>query len=72
MARVWKARCEDSFDAYERMISYYDRHKTGDLMSRLVSDLFDILRRRIAALEYRLLVCQKRRTKRGEPRLACL
>ena len=34
---------EDLFDAYERMsFSYFDRHKSGDLMSRLVSDLFDI------------------------------
>ena len=34
---------EDLFDAYERMsFSYFDHHKSGDLMSRLVSDLFDI------------------------------
>ncbi len=42
-ARMESKMREDLFDAYERMsFSYYDRHKTGDLMSRLVSDLFDI------------------------------
>ncbi|WP_282710460.1 ABC transporter ATP-binding protein [Lancefieldella sp. Marseille-Q7238] len=42
-ARMESHMREDLFDAYERMsFSYYDRHKTGDLMSRLVSDLFDI------------------------------
>lgn len=34
---------EDLFDAYERMsFTFFDRNKSGDLMSRLVSDLFDI------------------------------
>ncbi|WP_373576982.1 ABC transporter ATP-binding protein [Parafannyhessea umbonata] len=34
---------EDLFDAYQRMsFSFFDRNKSGDLMSRLVSDLFDI------------------------------
>ena len=34
---------EDLFDAYERMsFSFFDHNKSGDLMSRLVSDLFDI------------------------------
>ena len=34
---------EDLFDAYERMsFSFFDQNKSGDLMSRLVSDLFDI------------------------------
>ena len=42
-ARMESRMREDLFDAYERMsFSYYDRHKSGDLMSRLVSDLFDI------------------------------
>ena len=34
---------QDLFDQYERMsFSYYDRHNTGDLMSRVTNDLFDI------------------------------
>lgn len=42
-ARMESRMREDLFDAYQRMsLSYYDHHKTGDLMSRLVSDLFDI------------------------------
>ena len=42
-ARMESRMREDLFDAYERMsFSYYDRNKSGDLMSRLVSDLFDI------------------------------
>lgn len=42
-ARMESRMREDLFDAFERMsFSYFDRHKSGDLMSRLVSDLFDI------------------------------
>jgi len=42
-ARMESRMRQDLFDAYERMsISYFDRNKTGDLMSRLVNDLFDI------------------------------
>ncbi len=42
-ARMESRMREDLFDAYERMsFSYYDHNKSGDLMSRLVSDLFDI------------------------------
>ncbi len=42
-ARMESKMREDLFDAYERMsFSYFDRHKSGDLMNRLVSDLFDI------------------------------
>ena len=42
-ARMESQMREDLFDAYERMsFSYFDRNKSGDLMSRLVSDLFDI------------------------------
>lgn len=42
-ARMESKMREVLFDAYERMsFSYFDRHKSGDLMSRLVSDLFDI------------------------------
>ena len=34
---------EDLFDAYVRQsFSFFDRNRSGDLMSRLVSDLFDI------------------------------
>ena len=34
---------QDMFDQYERFsFAYFDRHNTGDLMSRVVSDLFDI------------------------------
>lgn len=42
-ARMESHMREDLFDAYERQgISYHDHHNSGDLMSRLVSDLFDI------------------------------
>ncbi len=42
-ARIESAMREDLFDQYERLsFSYYDRHDTGDLSSRLVNDLFDI------------------------------
>ena len=42
-ARMESRMRENLFDAYERMsFSYFDEHKSGDLMSRLVSDLFDI------------------------------
>ena len=42
-ARMESRMREDLFDAYQRMsFAYFDHHKTGDLMSRLVSDLFDI------------------------------
>lgn len=34
---------QDLFDQYERLsFSYYDRNNTGEMMSKLVSDLFDI------------------------------
>ena len=34
---------QDLFDAYERFsFSYFDSHNTGDLMSRVTNDLFDI------------------------------
>ena len=46
-ARMESRMREDLFDAYERMsFSFFDKNKSGDLMSRLVSDLFDILRDR--------------------------
>ncbi len=42
-ARMESRMRADLFDAYERMsFSFFDRNKSGDLMSRLVSDLFDI------------------------------
>jgi ATP-binding cassette subfamily B protein len=42
-ARIESSMREDLFDQYERFsFRYYDKHNTGDLMSRLVSDLFDI------------------------------
>ena len=42
-ARMESRMRQDLFDAYERMsIAYFDRNKTGDLMSRLTNDLFDI------------------------------
>lgn len=42
-ARMESRMREDLFDAYQRMsFSFFDRNKSGDLMSRLVSDLFDI------------------------------
>ena len=34
---------KDLFDQYERLsFSFYDQHNTGNMISRLVSDLFDI------------------------------
>ena len=34
---------QDLFDAYERFsFSYFDQHNTGDLLSRVTNDLFDI------------------------------
>ena len=34
---------QDLFDQFERLsFSYYDRNNTGEMMSKLVSDLFDI------------------------------
>ncbi|WP_455138987.1 ABC transporter ATP-binding protein [Thermophilibacter sp.] len=42
-ARMESRMREDLFDAYCRQsLSYFDNNKSGDLMSRLVSDLFDI------------------------------
>ena len=42
-ARMESRMREDLFDAYVRQsFSYFDRNRSGDLMSRLVSDLFDI------------------------------
>jgi ATP-binding cassette subfamily B protein len=42
-ARIESAMREDLFAQYQRFsFRYYDKHNTGDLMSRLVSDLFDI------------------------------
>lgn len=42
-ARMESRMRQDLFDQYERFsFSYYDRHNAGDLMSRVVSDLFDI------------------------------
>lgn len=42
-ARMESHMRQDLFDQYERFsFSYFDRHNTGDLMSRVVSDLFDI------------------------------
>lgn len=42
-ARMESTMRQDLFDTYERFsFSYFDRNKTGDLMSRVVSDLFDI------------------------------
>lgn len=42
-ARMESKMREDLFDAYERMsFSFFDQNKSGDLMSRLVNDLFDI------------------------------
>ena len=41
--RMESAMRQDLFDAYERMsFSYFDHHHTGDLMSRVTNDLFDI------------------------------
>lgn len=42
-ARMESRMREDLFDAYTRQsFGYFDHNKSGDLMSRLVSDLFDI------------------------------
>ncbi len=42
-SRMESAMRQDLFDAYERMsFGYFDRHHTGDLMSRVTNDLFDI------------------------------
>ncbi|WP_326974744.1 ABC transporter ATP-binding protein [Caproicibacter sp. BJN0012] len=42
-ARMESNMRQDLFDHFQRLsFSYYDRNNTGDLMSRLVSDLFDI------------------------------
>jgi ATP-binding cassette subfamily B protein len=42
-ARMESVMRQDLFDQYERFsFSYFDRHNTGDLMSRVVSDLFEI------------------------------
>ncbi len=42
-ARMESKMREDLFDAYERMgFAYFDRHNSGDMMSRVVNDLFDI------------------------------
>lgn len=42
-ARMESDMRQDLFDHYQRLsFTYYDRNNTGDLMSRLVSDLFDI------------------------------
>ena len=37
---------QDLFDQFERLsFSYYDQNNTGEMMSKLVSDLFDISER---------------------------
>lgn len=42
-SRMEAAMRQDLFDAYERFsFSYFDHHNTGDLMSRVTNDLFDI------------------------------
>lgn len=42
-AKIESRMRQELFDQYERLsFSYYDRHNTGTMMSRLVSDLFDI------------------------------
>ncbi|MFU0833798.1 MAG: hypothetical protein ACFWUC_12790 [Oscillospiraceae bacterium] len=42
-ARMESNMRQDLFDHFQRLsFSYYDRNNTGDMMSRLVSDLFDI------------------------------
>ena len=42
-ARMESKMREDLFDAYERMgFAYFDTHSSGDMMSRVVNDLFDI------------------------------
>lgn len=41
--RMQRDMRRDLFSKYERLpFSYFDEHKTGDLLSRLVSDLFDV------------------------------
>ena len=42
-ARMESQMRQDLFDQYERMgFSYFDSHSSGDMMSRVVNDLFDI------------------------------
>lgn len=42
-ARMESDMRQDLFDHYERLsFSYYDKNNTGEMMSKLVSDLFDI------------------------------
>jgi ATP-binding cassette subfamily B protein len=42
-ARMETDMRQDLFDQYQRLsFSYYDRNNTGEMMSKLVSDLFDI------------------------------
>lgn len=42
-ARMESDMRQDLFDHYQRLsFSYYDRNNTGEMMSKLVSDLFDI------------------------------
>ena len=42
-ARMESYMRQDLFDHYEKLsFSYYDKNNTGEMMSRLVSDLFDI------------------------------
>ena len=42
-ARMESKMREDLFDQYERFsFAYYDKHNSGDMMSRVVNDLFDI------------------------------
>ena len=42
-ARMESKMREDLFDQYERMgFAYFDRNSSGDMMSRVVNDLFDI------------------------------
>lgn len=42
-ARMERDMRKDLFDQYQRLsFSYYDKHNTGVMMSRVVSDLFDI------------------------------
>ncbi len=41
--RMQKDMRRDLFEKYEKLpFSYFDSHKTGDLLSRLTSDLFDV------------------------------
>ena len=42
-SRIESQMRSDLFDRYEALsFSYYDKHNTGEMMSKLVSDLFDI------------------------------